>query len=273
MGDRKRQFPYHTSVGEFSIKRQAGDGAFNPGQEQSAPAVHSFPYLGEAPAVKTVAVPSALLRLPPTRAESAPWHSQPARPSIPGQKASCAGSSTDVERIATTATTCLNWWACEPGSASLRLKCGTGSDPASTGLQVARAQECEAQTGAAQATGAAAEEVGGSGCWTFMPLSAFVMSTVSSLHICRLFGPVLQCCSSSLRTELDCPCKLLRGHGCMTLQHDAWGVQEDDPLEAFMAEINQEVKDEPSRKAKQPPRAGLDLEEDDNMTSFIEVGH
>ena len=59
----------------------------------------------------------------------------------------------------------------------------------------------------------------------------------------------------------------------MTVQEEALGAQEDDPLEAFMAEINQEVKVEPSRKPKQPLRAGLDLEEDDNMTSFIEVGH
>lgn len=38
-----------------------------------------------------------------------------------------------------------------------------------------------------------------------------------------------------------------------------------------MAEINQEVKEEPAKQPKQAPRAGLDLEEEDNMTSFIEV--
>ena len=46
-------------------------------------------------------------------------------------------------------------------------------------------------------------------------------------------------------------------------------AQEVDPLEAFMAEINQEAKAEPAKA--RPEQAGLELEEDDNMTSFLEV--
>lgn len=46
---------------------------------------------------------------------------------------------------------------------------------------------------------------------------------------------------------------------------------EDDPLEAFMAEIAEEVKaDKPSAKAK--PKAGIELDEDDNVADFLEVG-
>lgn len=46
-------------------------------------------------------------------------------------------------------------------------------------------------------------------------------------------------------------------------------MQEDDPLEAFMAEINQETKAEPA--SVKPQKASLELDEEDNMTSFIEV--
>ena len=38
-----------------------------------------------------------------------------------------------------------------------------------------------------------------------------------------------------------------------------------------MAEINQEVTEEPARPPNKPQRPSLDLEEEDNMTSFIEV--
>ena len=46
-------------------------------------------------------------------------------------------------------------------------------------------------------------------------------------------------------------------------------MQEVDPLEAFMAEINQEAKAEPVNA--RPQKASLELDEEDNMTSFIEV--
>ena len=45
---------------------------------------------------------------------------------------------------------------------------------------------------------------------------------------------------------------------------------EDDPLDAFMADINKEVTaDKPSVKAK--PKAGIELDEEDNVADFLEV--
>ena len=46
--------------------------------------------------------------------------------------------------------------------------------------------------------------------------------------------------------------------------------EEDDPLDAFMADINEEVKaDKPSVKPK--PKAGMELDEEDNVADFLEV--
>ena len=50
----------------------------------------------------------------------------------------------------------------------------------------------------------------------------------------------------------------------------AAGEEEDDPLDAFMAGISEEVKaDKPSVKAK--PKAGIELDDDDNVADFLEV--
>ena len=78
-----------------------------------------------------------------------------------------------------TATTCLSWWACDHDSAVMHLNVyGAGIDPAGTGWQVARAQECEAQTGAAQTTEAAAEEVGG----LWLPVLDALVTPCDDLH-------------------------------------------------------------------------------------------
>ncbi len=51
---------------------------------------------------------------------------------------------------------------------------------------------------------------------------------------------------------------------------DAPAEAEDDPLEAFMAGIAEEVKaDKPTAKAK--PKAGIELDDDDNVADFLEV--
>ena len=47
-----------------------------------------------------------------------------------------------------------------------------------------------------------------------------------------------------------------------------WQV-EDDPLDAFMAEINQEVKADKPAAVK--PKGDLELDEEDNVADYMEV--
>lgn len=46
-------------------------------------------------------------------------------------------------------------------------------------------------------------------------------------------------------------------------------VDEDDPLESFMAEMQEEAKAEKPSAAKQKP--GLELDDDDNVADYMEV--
>ena len=47
--------------------------------------------------------------------------------------------------------------------------------------------------------------------------------------------------------------------------------EEDDPLESFMAEMQEEAKAEKPTAPKQKP--GLELDDDDNVADYMEVKH